>query len=145
MTATLPPIVVPPGRGLKGGSEATGGSFAIFDTASGPGGWVPPHIHHAEEEAWYVLEGTLSFRFGEEKVDAPAGSFVLVPRGNIHSFGNDTDAPARFLMLFAPAGMEGFFEEMDQLAGDGDYASIAPETMADIARKHHMEMIAAKE
>ena len=145
MTAKLPPIVIPPGPGLKAGGDATGGTFAIFDTASGPGGWVPPHIHHAEEEAWYVLEGTLSFRFGEEKVDAPAGSFVLVPRGNLHAFGNDSDAPAHFLMFFAPAGMERFFAEMDQLAGDGDYASLGPEKMMEIARKYNMEMIAAKE
>ena len=145
MSAPLPPIVIPPGQGLKAGGEASGGTLAMFDTSSTPGGWVPEHVHHAEEEAWYVLEGTLSFRFGERKVDAPAGSFVLVPRGNLHAFGNDSDAPARFLMMFAPAGMEGFFAEMDELAANGSYASIGTQTMIDIAGKYNMEMIAAKE
>ena len=145
MSAPLPPIVIPPGQGLKAGGEATGGTFALFDTSSTPGGWVPPHIHQAEEEAWYVLEGTLSFRFGERKVDAPAGSFVLVPRGNLHAFGNDSDAPARFLMMFAPAGMEGFFAEMDELAASGGgYSAIDAETSMTIARKYNMEIVSGQ-
>jgi len=146
MNASLPPILVEPGAGLKAGAAATGGSLALFDTSATPGGWVPPHIHHEEEEAWYVLEGVLTFRFADREVNAPAGTFVLVPRGNLHSFGNTSDAPARFLMMFAPAGMEGFFAEMDELAASGGgYSAIDAETSVAIARKYNMEMIAAKE
>ena len=144
MSANLPPIVIPPGPGLKAGGGAAGGTFAIFDTDSGPGGWVPPHIHREEEEAWYVLEGVLTFRFADREVNAPAGTFVLVPRGNVHSFGNTSDAPARFLLMFAPAGTERFFAEMDELATEGGYSAIDAETRIAIARKYNMEIVSGE-
>lgn len=144
MTAPLPPIVIEPGAGLKAGAAGTGGTLALFDTSTTPGGWVPPHVHHAEEEAWYVLDGVLTFRFGQRGVDAPAGTFVLVPRGNVHSFGNTSDAPARFLLMFAPAGMERFFAEMDELATEGGYSAIDAETRIAIARKYNMEIVSGE-
>jgi quercetin dioxygenase-like cupin family protein len=75
-----------------------------------PGDGPPLHVHAAEDEAWWVIEGTLRFRLGEQAAEAPAGTFVFVPRGVAHAFQNVGDGPARILVLFTPAGMERFFD-----------------------------------
>ena len=62
----------------------------------------PPHIHHAHEEVFYVLEGELEFLAGARTVRAGAGTFVMVPIGALHTFSNQTDNPARFLNSFTP-------------------------------------------
>ena len=62
--------------------------------------WIAPlHVHHVDDEAWYVLEGTLGFRLGEEEVVAEAGSAVMAPRGTPHTFWNAGDAEARYLLV----------------------------------------------
>jgi mannose-6-phosphate isomerase-like protein (cupin superfamily) len=72
-----------------------------------------PHIHEQHADAWYVLEGELTFGLGpggEEQVRAPAGTLVLVPAGVIHTFGNDGSATAHFLNVHAPS--MGFAESL---------------------------------
>src|SRR5205085_2505637 len=80
-------------RGTLGVAE-----FAVPPHAPTP----PPHIYHAHEEAFYVLEGVLEFLAGAETVWASAGTFVMVPIGTLHTFSNPTDRPARFLNMFTP-------------------------------------------
>lgn len=79
----------------------------------------PPHIHHAHEEVFYVLEGVLDFVAGAETVRASAGTFVMVPIGSLHTFSNPTDQPARFLNTFTPPRYIRYFEEMSQLLQEG--------------------------
>jgi mannose-6-phosphate isomerase-like protein (cupin superfamily) len=59
-------------------------------------------VHHEDDEAWYVLEGALGFRVGEEVVRAPAGAAVLVPKGTPHSFWCEGDEEARYLIVMSP-------------------------------------------
>ena len=61
------------------------------------------HVHHRDDEAWYVLEGRLGFRVGERELEAPAGAAVFVPRGTPHSYWNAQPAPARYLIVMTPA------------------------------------------
>jgi mannose-6-phosphate isomerase-like protein (cupin superfamily) len=97
---------------VKADQATTRGAYSLLEWRSAPGGaWVPAHIHQAEEEAWYVVEGELTFRIGEHTIPAPAGSFILVPRGTLHTFGNTGSGPARYLQLFSPGGMERYFAE----------------------------------
>lgn len=115
-------FVVAPGggtviRGPVGGptrimarSESTDGSFTFLENIIPPQEGPPLHVHGREDEMWYVLEGHFRFRADERLLDAPAGSFVFVPRGTRHCFQNVSDAPARILVMFTPAGMEAFFE-----------------------------------
>ena len=117
-------VVVLPGesRGrldiaLKAGPTETKGAYSI--RVSGPmepGRWVDEHIHHQEEEAWYVLRGRLEFKVAGKSLQAPAGTFVLVPRGTVHGFGNPGAEPAVFVEIFSPPGMENYFEERLELA-----------------------------
>ncbi len=68
----------------------------------GPG----PHAHAANEELFYVLEGTMSFLVGGEWVDARAGSFLRIPAGTTHDFANRGTARAGVLNVFIPGGFE---------------------------------------
>jgi mannose-6-phosphate isomerase-like protein (cupin superfamily) len=68
----------------------------------GPG----PHSHEANEELFYVVEGTMSFLIGEEWGEAPRGSFLRVPAGTTHDFENRGDVRAGVLNVFIPGGFE---------------------------------------
>jgi mannose-6-phosphate isomerase-like protein (cupin superfamily) len=65
-----------------------------------------PHVHPAEDDAFYVVEGELIFLVEDDEVAAGAGTFVLVPPGVRHTFANRTDSIARFLNVHAPAGFD---------------------------------------
>jgi mannose-6-phosphate isomerase-like protein (cupin superfamily) len=70
--------------------------------ANGPG----PHAHEANEELFYVIEGTMTFQAGEDFIDAPRGSFLRIPAGVTHDFLNRTAEPAGVLNVFIPGGFE---------------------------------------
>ena len=63
---------------------------------------APLHLHRSDDEAWYVLEGTLGFVRGDEQLEAPAGSAVLVPRGVVHTFWNAGGGEARYVIVMTP-------------------------------------------
>ena len=67
---------------------------------------VPAHVHEGEDDAFYVLEGELTFEGAEGPVTAPAGTFVLAPPGVLHGFHNRTGEPVRLLNIHAPAGFD---------------------------------------
>ncbi len=97
---------------VKVRDEDTGGVYSIHDNTIPPGSPGPrPHIHRHHEEAFYVLEGELTVRVGSRTITAPAGSFVVVPRGVVHQPSNPGAEPTRVLLIFSPAGMDHFFEE----------------------------------
>ena len=66
------------------------------------------HLHEGEDDAFYGLDGELTFVLEDERqeVAAPAGTFVLVPPGVLHTFVNRTDTPVRILNIHAPAGFD---------------------------------------
>ncbi len=97
---------------VKVRDEDTSGAYSIHDNTIPPGSPGPrPHIHRRHEENFYVLEGELTVRVGSRKIVAPAGSFVVVPRGMVHQPSNPGTQPTRVLLVFSPAGMDSFFEE----------------------------------
>jgi len=60
---------------------------------------APLHIHHEDDEAWYVLDGALTLRVGERDVEVAAGGAVLVPRGTPHTYWNPHPTPTRYLLV----------------------------------------------
>ena len=110
----------------------SGGSYFTLIVDVGPEAGPPPHIHHLEEEQFYVLEGQLTYSVGEQAFEVNAGDFIHIPRGTVHSFKNGPK-PARLLATFAPAGIEGFFREVGERVEDR-LKSPAPVTEAVIAR-----------
>jgi quercetin dioxygenase-like cupin family protein len=98
---------------LVTGAESGGACFIIEGMAP-PGGGPPPHIHHFEDESFYILEGTATFHAGGQTIHAKPGDFIHIPRGTVHSLRNDGEVPARALIVISPAGpagMQRFFEE----------------------------------
>jgi oxalate decarboxylase/phosphoglucose isomerase-like protein (cupin superfamily) len=72
------------------------------DPPTTPRGGIPLHCHRSEDEAWYVLEGRLRFRYGAREFDARAGAGVLLPHGTPHTFWNPGPEPARYLLIVRP-------------------------------------------
>ena len=120
-------VIVKPGEGrtismgpirftvLEDGTN-TQGTMEIAEFTFPPHSPSPfPHIHHAHEEGFYVLEGKLEFKVNGEIIHAGTGSFVLVPIGVAHTFSNPSDQPARCLSTFTPARYLHYFEEMSEL------------------------------
>lgn len=65
--------------------------------------WIAPlHVHHRDDEAWYVLRGTLGFRLGDEEVQAGPGSAVLARRGTPHTYRNAGREEAEYLLVMTP-------------------------------------------
>ena len=89
-----------------------GGAYSIHDNVIPAGSPGPlPHLHRDHEETFYVLEGELTVRVGTREITAPAGSFVVIPRGVVHQPSNPGTEPTRALLIFSPGGMDHFFEE----------------------------------
>jgi uncharacterized cupin superfamily protein len=63
---------------------------------------APLHVHHGDDEGWYVLEGALRFRLGDDELQARAGEAVLAPRGVAHTYWNPLAEPARYLLVMPP-------------------------------------------
>ena len=91
--------------------EETCGALFMAEVSVPPGGGNPPHIHHREEETFYLRQGTLTVHVGGKTLTASAGDFICLPRGVAHSFQNTGNVDAKFLLVVAPAGLEKFFEE----------------------------------
>lgn len=77
---------------------------------------APLHVHHSDDEAWYVLEGTLAFQLGDQKVEAPAGAAVFAPHGVPHTYWNPHPAPARYLLIMTPT-IRRLIDELHTISG----------------------------
>jgi len=94
---------------LVGGVIGAGGdSFVVAEWTDQGGPADPPrliapwHIHYRDDEAWYVIEGTLRVQRGNEVVEAGPGAAVLVPRGTAHTYWNPDTRPVRYLLVMTP-------------------------------------------
>ena len=105
------------------------------DSSAGP----PQHIHKAEDEAFYVLEGEVAVLLGERTIRATAGSFVLIPRGTVHAFSRIGQEPAKLLAIFSPPGFERFFEDAVDLDVTDTDAYLAKANA--LAEKYNMEIV----
>jgi mannose-6-phosphate isomerase-like protein (cupin superfamily) len=110
--------VAPPLSGKVLGSLKDNFIIAEWRDPGGPPGpprlIAPPHVHFHDDEAWYVLEGALRIRVGEQEVEAHAGSAVLVPRGTPHTYWNPDAVPVRYLLVMTP-NVYGLIQDIHQL------------------------------
>jgi quercetin dioxygenase-like cupin family protein len=110
------PVYLPPGsRGLKVTGHNTLGAYSFTEAIAQPGEGPVPHRHSREDEGFYVLEGGLEFRIGDQVIAAAPGSFVFAPRGIPHTYKNVGTTPARYLVIISPAGLDKFFGERTAL------------------------------
>lgn len=96
---------------LKATAASTGGAFGLVESLIAPGSSPPLHVHHAEDESFYVLEGRVRFVCGDAEMLAGPGSFVFAPRDVPHTFIVEGETPARMLTLLTPGGGERMFVE----------------------------------
>lgn len=119
-------------RFLATGAD-TGGQFALWEAIVSPGAGPPPHTHSREVESFYVLEGEVTFTLESEKRVAGPGTFVTIPLGTLHTFGNESGAEARMLIQIAPAGLEEMFFQCGRDLPEGTTACDPP-TPEEIAK-----------
>jgi quercetin dioxygenase-like cupin family protein len=126
---TVAPLAVPPGEGLSienptGGvmtfkvrSDDSDGQLTAADTVVAPGLGPPLHVHPEQDETIYTLEGTFQVRLGDELIEAPARSFVYIPRGTPHTWRNAGETIGRFVFTLTPAApaFERFFVRYAEL------------------------------
>jgi mannose-6-phosphate isomerase-like protein (cupin superfamily) len=106
------PIIVPAGQGHRVGNveflartaDTPRFNFGIIEIA--PGRELEQHVHDEEDDSFYILEGEMTFLFGDDSAAAPPGTFVLAPPGVVHGFRNDGKEPVRMLNIHAPAGFD---------------------------------------
>ena len=109
-----------------------------------PTGDSPYHIHHNEDEAFYILAGEMSFVCGERAWKGGAGTYVFLPRGIAHGFRVEGEHPARVLLLTTPSGFEQFIIEMGIPASSATLPPAAPldfDKLMEVAPKYGLEIL----
>lgn len=109
---------------FKAVSEDTNGQYTLIEEQVDPDSGPPPHIHHREDSAIYILEGELEFQLGDQTVIATPGTFLYSPKGHLHTFRNNTTQRAKMLTWCMPAGIEQFFAEVSVEVDSPDAPSI---------------------
>jgi mannose-6-phosphate isomerase-like protein (cupin superfamily) len=125
---TPDPLIVDPNSGItvplgtsritvKLDAAATGGRFALLDYEVAPDFVAPPvpHGHTRESQTVYVLKGRVRFEFETRIVEAVAGTVLHIPENCTFTWRNPAPEPARMLYVFAPAGFERFFTDVQQI------------------------------
>lgn len=124
---------------IKAAGADTGDSFFLSETTIAPGfAGPPPHRHDRLYDMFYVLEGTLTMRLGDETRSIEAGGFVCAPPGVTHTFSNPGTTPVRFLNFNTPAGWEHYMRELGHAAKSGTLTS---ETIGRIASRHDFHAV----
>ncbi|MBI1879197.1 MAG: cupin domain-containing protein [Chloroflexi bacterium] len=124
---------------IKATGEQTGEAFGLIEQVVPVGFESPYHVHHTEEEIFFILEGELTFISGERRMTRTAGSYTFLPRDIPHGFKVIGDKPARFFILTTPAGFEQFVIDMSKPeppAGPPDM-----DKLMSLAAKYNIEIL----
>ena len=155
-TTSVAPIALEAGQGeaiwflgvlatIKSSAKTTGGRVAVIEHLAPQGFGSPLHVHHNEDEWFYVIDGELTFWVGGQVFNAAAGAFVYGPRDVPHTF-TVTSPEARFLLVAEPAGFEEFMRALSEpaLTPTLPPATIrppAPEVMVATAAEYGIEIL----
>jgi len=113
---TLTPVVTPSGEGearwwfdclavIKATAADTGGQMTIIEITEPAGAQGPLHVHHREDEGFWILEGDATFEIGNTTIEAHAGDYLFGPRDIPHRYSVG-DAGCRMLFIMTPGGFE---------------------------------------
>jgi quercetin dioxygenase-like cupin family protein len=113
---------------IKAIGERTGGAFSLWEAVLPAGASPPLHVHRHEDESFWVLEGTVTFRCGEETITGGPGTFVHLPRHAPHTFV--AEEPARLLGLATPGGLDRYFVDAGREAENAGLPAAGPPDIA---------------
>lgn len=116
---------------VKASGAQTGGGLTLIEHVIPPGAGSPWHVHHNEDESFYVIEGDILFIVGAEqqRITAGPGTYVFGPRDIPHGFRNESSVPARMLLETTPSGFEQFVLALAEPA-----SGVAPAGPPDMGR-----------
>jgi quercetin dioxygenase-like cupin family protein len=129
---------------LKGVGAQTGGALAAVEFTHPPGFATPRHVHHAADEAFYVLEGSLRGFCGDRTWRATTGGFVWLPRGIPHGYAVEGDETLRTLAITVPAGFDQFVADAGEPAAARTLPPPAEPDMPKLLAagdRHHIETL----
>jgi mannose-6-phosphate isomerase-like protein (cupin superfamily) len=129
---------------IKATAADTGGQLTLVEVTENEGE-APLHVHHREDEAFWILDGEVEFRIGDTTVEAGPGSFVFGPRGVPHSYVVRR-GPARMLFLFTPGGFENLLRATSVPAAEnripiGEEGMPDMEALPELARRYGCELL----
>ncbi len=99
-------------------AEETGGALGMWETFSAPGTGPTRHTHTRETEVFRVIVGSYRFWCGDEQIDAPVGTTIVLPPNIPHQWRNVGKVPGRMMGIVTPGGFERFFMELERLSAD---------------------------
>jgi quercetin dioxygenase-like cupin family protein len=100
---------------IKATAADTGGQMTIVEVTEPPGMEAPMHVHHRDDEGFWVLEGEVTFEVGDQTIEASAGDYVFGPRDIPHRF-KVGDKGCRMLFILVPGGIEDVIRETSEPA-----------------------------
>ena len=112
--------------------DQTGGSVGLFRQIIAPKSGPPTHIHHAEDEFFYIVSGEFKVKLGDRIMSAPVHSVMFVPRGTAHTFENVGTQPGVVLVGVTPGGLEKMFQERQ---------GVDAETNRALMKAHNVEVV----
>ena len=126
-------------------AEQTGGVLSIIEVTEPPGSAAPLHVHHREDETFWILEGEVAFEVGGTTIHAGAGAVVFGPRDVPHAY-TAGDGGCRMLFIMTPGGFEGLVRGMSLPAEDGTMPAPSGEEpdwerVASVAKDHGCELL----
>lgn len=118
---------------VKTKGEDTNGAYSTMEYHLSPGDGTDEHQHGNEDETWFLLDGTMKWKFEDQEYEAKKGDFVHMPRGKRHSFHNGSDKEAHMLVHCIPAGLEKYFLEIGKPV-DPNPTGKKPPTTQEVAK-----------
>jgi quercetin dioxygenase-like cupin family protein len=120
---------------IKASAADTDGQLTIVEVTEPPGAQAPLHVHHREDEGFWILDGDVTFHVGDVTIEARAGDFAWGPRDVPHRYTVGPDG-CRMLFILTPAGFEGLVRDMSEPAAERTLPPASDEApdMARVAR-----------
>ena len=128
---------------VKASAADTGGKYTFVEMTAPAGLQTPLHVHHVEDEGFYVLEGSITVQVGDDTVELAAGQHAFGPHGIPHRFTVGPDG-ARMLWVLTPGGFEDLIEEASVPAEYPDVPPadvLPPANAAEIVLRHGNELL----
>jgi mannose-6-phosphate isomerase-like protein (cupin superfamily) len=116
--------------------------YSLLEWVAPAGAPSPPvHVHHRTDEGFYVLTGTYAFLLEDARIEAPAGSHVLVRKGQPHTFWNAGEETARCLIVLTPPGFEAYFRELAHGLAASESDDAAMEVRRQLSARYDIRVV----